>query len=326
MQWLKELLPEFGRPWAFAVLLPLVGMAVWQMLKGRRKKVEEEVPFFDPSLLESVELPKPPKRRFIPPILLALGLVLLSVVVAKPLQTELVPGENRSAVMIVLDVSSSMLCEDVEPENRFTAAKSVIRQVIETAPAGLNIGLVTFGANATLRHRPIQDRTALLSTLDAVETEKGGTRTGEGVFAALNAATGFATNGEPVQLFLISDGEENAEGSNMKLPRATEEVVAAGYTMNAAAYGTKDNLCGGSYQEPAFGAMSTAAAATGGEYIEAATAEELAKLFESIPEAVSFTETKVMHDRAVTVLVASAFGLVLVSVGLARRWGIWFQG
>lgn len=321
MQWLPD---GLGRLWTLAATLPFIGLVMWYVFWGKPKHRKEVEVVVDNDLIDD-DILHQPKRHFVPPVLVALALILLSVVVAKPLQTELVAGESRAAVVIIVDASDSMLCEDVQPVNRITAVKTVVRQVVETAPSGLNIGLVTFGAEATLLHRPIQDRTALLNSLDAIETERGGTRTGEGVFAALNAAIGFATNGEPVQLFLISDGWENAEGSTMQLPRATEEVVAAGYLMNTAAYGTKEGFCGGSTQEPDYGAMQTAAKATGGEYVEAATAEQLARLFESIPEAISYTERQTLHGGVTAVFVASAIGLVGLAAVLAKRWGIWFQ-
>ena len=68
--------------------------------------------------------------------------------------------------MLALDVSASMLSDDVEP-NRIEAAKAVAREFISSRPND-NIGLTIFAGEAFTQCPMTTDHTSLLNLLGAV--------------------------------------------------------------------------------------------------------------------------------------------------------------
>jgi Ca-activated chloride channel family protein len=324
--WLQDLWPDFGNPRMFALLLPLAGIAAWYALKGRRNRQKAEAPFIDPGLLESVVVSRP-KHRYVPPVMVLLGLTLLVFVAAEPQKKMQVP-ENRSTVMLVVDNSKSTLTPDVAPTNRLETAKGVIREVVqdERTPDDLNIGLVTFAETAQLLVPPTQNRELLLSELDAIVPQTNGTRTGEGVMTALEQLQTFAVPASAGQVLLISDGAETPPSNGIRsLTQATDLIIEDGYQLNAVAYGTLEGTLNGVPYPPDFDSLDTAATSTGGEATEAPTAAALTQALQSIPDGLNYFEVDVMHARVVAILVIAAFSLIVLAVVLARIWGVWFE-
>lgn len=110
-------------------------------------------------------------------------------------------------VMFVLDVSRSMLAEDVAP-NRLERAKQMIKDTVDEM-AGDRIGLTVFSGEARLRIPLTNHYDDFKQTLDEVAPEdvfRGGSRVGD---ALLEAAGGFhgKTNRHKA-IVLISDGED----------------------------------------------------------------------------------------------------------------------
>jgi Ca-activated chloride channel family protein len=114
----------------------------------------------------------------------------------------------RSAadVMVVLDVSRSMLAEDVAP-NRLVRAKAEIAGMSRQL-AGHRLGLVVFAGRASHRCALTPDQAYFNLTLRGVDTRsagRGGTRIGEAVRAALD---GFPVGPGAKLIVLITDGED----------------------------------------------------------------------------------------------------------------------
>jgi len=112
-------------------------------------------------------------------------------------------------IMIVLDGSPSMLAQDFRPDNRFEAAKGVIREFIggrENDP----IGLVSFADQAVLRMPPTVDYPLLLAATDslAVESLSGGTAIGMGLALASLHLSRSPAPGKVI--IVLTDGENNA--------------------------------------------------------------------------------------------------------------------
>ena len=70
------------------------------------------------------------------------------VALARPQATIPVP-QNTGTVILSIDVSGSMLAEDVEP-NRMEATKKAVREFVEKQPKGVKIGVVSFSDFAAL--------------------------------------------------------------------------------------------------------------------------------------------------------------------------------
>lgn len=110
-------------------------------------------------------------------------------------------------VMIVLDVSKSMLAEDVAP-NRLARAKAEISEMVRQLP-GHRVGLVAFAGRAVLVCPLTADHSyfnLVLRGVDTATVSRGGTRIGE----ALRAATkGFPSGPGAKLVVLITDGEDH---------------------------------------------------------------------------------------------------------------------
>lgn len=144
-----------------------------------------------------------------------LGLVAVSLLAAvgalmrpqAPAEGETVLNLRAAAdIMVVLDVSRSMLAEDVPP-NRLTRAKAEIAGMARQL-AGHRLGLVVFAGRASPRCALTPDQSYFNLALRGVDTRsagRGGTRIGEAVRAAV---AGFPKAPGAKVIVLITDGED----------------------------------------------------------------------------------------------------------------------
>jgi len=123
--------------------------------------------------------------------------------------TEVLSTRKAAAdIMVVLDVSRSMLAEDAAP-NRLDRAKAEIGEFIERVQ-GHRVGLVAFAGRASVLCPLTTDYGFFHLVLRDVDTDsagRGGTRIGEAIRKAI-AAFGPAS-GAPRVLLLITDGEDH---------------------------------------------------------------------------------------------------------------------
>ncbi len=146
--------------------------------------------------------------RSVRPWLLTAGIALALFALAGPqsgslLQTVETREANR---IIVLDVSNSMLAEDVGT-SRLDAAKSVAKRIIAAHPG--RIGMIIFEADAEVISPLTSDSEAVAQLLDSVaagEIGDPGSDIGKALFAALKLIDADST--QKADVVLISDGEE----------------------------------------------------------------------------------------------------------------------
>ncbi len=111
-------------------------------------------------------------------------------------------------VVILLDVSRSMLAEDIKP-NRLERSKIAIRDLIERL-SGDRIGLITFAGDATVKCPLTQDYGFLRLKLDEISTEStgvGGTNIGDAIRKASNEIFDDELK-DYKDIILITDGED----------------------------------------------------------------------------------------------------------------------
>lgn len=138
-------------------------------------------------------------------------------------------------IVIVLDVSLSMLAEDAAPD-RLTRAKAAGRALIEAAraDAGHRMALLTFAGRADVQAPLTRDDHLLLERLEAASVEQAGQR-GSAIGAALVQAVGMLGALEPTftDLVLISDGEDHGGGA----VEAARVLAAQGFTVHTIGIG-----------------------------------------------------------------------------------------
>ena len=121
-------------------------------------------------------------RRHVPPALLLLALGTMVVAIARPTAMVTLPSQQQT-IMLAIDVSLSMGATDVDP-NRLTAAQVAAKSFIEEHPSNARIGIVAFGASASLVQPPTKDKEALLAAIDGFQLQRG-TATGSALYVAL---------------------------------------------------------------------------------------------------------------------------------------------
>ena len=160
--------------------------------------------------------PKSLKMRlmWLPDLLRVITFILLVIILARP-QTHTSWG-NRTVegidIMLAMDVSTSMLAEDLKP-NRIEAAKEVATEFISDRPDD-NIGLTVFAGEAFTQCPMTTDHTSLLNLLQNVRTDiaargliEDGTAIGMGIANALTRLKDSKAKSKVI--ILLTDGKNN---------------------------------------------------------------------------------------------------------------------
>ncbi len=200
---------QFARPWLLALLLLVPVYAVVRRRQRRRRRVS-----FPPLQHRAGAAP----WRFWTQLAPQLELLVLALVVAglagpyEESRLELIEDEGVD-VMLVLDVSLSMLAEDLPP-NRLEALRRIARDFIGRA-GGNRIGIVIFAKDSYVQTPLTTDHRSLLALLDGVtvytldQFKSGGTSVGDALLVAVERLTRSRVAGRDQSLVLITDGESN---------------------------------------------------------------------------------------------------------------------
>jgi len=250
---------------------------------------------------------------------------------------------GRATVMLVMDVSSSMTQMDILP-SRLAAAKDAALSFVERQQANNQIGIVAFASIAQLVQAPSTDSVELERAIRNLTTGRG-TAIGGGILTALEAIAEFnqgaaaAANGggtgsrptpttegkyAPDIVVLLTDGMYNAGIDPLT---AAQQAVASRVRIYTIGYGTNDGGraqgnrffggWGGGIQGIDEESLQAIAAMTGGEYYTASSANQLQKVFASLPT-VLVTREETME---ISVLFAAVGALLVVSaVLLSQVW------
>src|SRR4051794_5819486 len=264
------------------LLLPLVVAAVAGLvLLGRRRRTEE--PYAEPALMPAVAPRRSGWRWPAAAAGLALATIALTTAFARP-QVLAENAHERAVVMIALDTSTSMLAQDVSPD-RFSAAKSAAKTFIRGLPAQIDVGLVGYNAAATLAAAPTSKHEDVAAAVDRL-TLSGGTAMGDALELSLRTAMrGVQTGSEKsaVRVVLLSDGDST---TGTPIDQAIASAVGAKVPVSTIAYGTAGGTVdfgGRTYQVPVNPAtLARVAQETGGTAYDAATATQLADVYEDI--------------------------------------------
>lgn len=203
---------EFANKEYFLLLLLLIPYILWYFLY--RKKSEPTMRMSDTYAYQYA--PKSWRIRIIglPMLLRCATFVLAVVILARP-QTHNA-WDKKSVegidIMLAMDVSTSMLAEDLKP-NRIEAAKDVASEFISGRPND-NIGLTIFAGEAFTQCPMTSDHGSLLNLLHNVRTDiaargliQDGTAVGMGLANAVSRLKGSKAKSKVV--ILLTDGSNN---------------------------------------------------------------------------------------------------------------------
>lgn len=148
--------------------------------------------------------------RHMPVVCRMLALALLVVAMARPQRVDHRQNVNVEGIdiMLALDISSSMLARDFEP-NRLEAAKQISSQFVMDRPTD-RIGFVIFGGEAFTQSPLTTDHSAVVSLLSGVYCGllADGTAIGNGLATAVNRLKDSEVPSKVV--VLLTDGVNNS--------------------------------------------------------------------------------------------------------------------
>ncbi len=110
-------------------------------------------------------------RRHVPPALLLIACALALFATSRPVGRLTLPW-TQSTIMLAMDVSLSMRVDDVKP-SRLAAAQLAAKAFLGELPKAVEVGLVTFAANAQVVQTATRDRTALIDAIDRFQMQLG---------------------------------------------------------------------------------------------------------------------------------------------------------
>src|ERR1035437_7658447 len=173
----------WASPWAFLFLLPLIAAAVWMWWARRRRTAT--IQFSHLSGFLKVHRGLRAKFHWAPTAVKVLAILLAVFALARPQKADTKIKRNVEGIdiMIVFDISDSMLIEDMDPVNRIESAKDTMTKFIKQRVSD-RIGLIVFAGESYTRVPMTLDYPVLIKNLSEVETAhnmKQGTAIGVGL-------------------------------------------------------------------------------------------------------------------------------------------------
>ena len=189
------------------LLLLLIPYIIWYILMHR--KTEASLQVSDATIY--TQAPKTYKNYLIhaPFILRVLTFFFIVLVLARPQSTNSWQNSETEGIdiMLALDVSTSMLAEDLKP-NRLQAAKEVATEFISGRPND-NIGVTLFAGESSKQCPLTVDHTVLLNLIQQAECGviEDGTAVGIGIANAVSRLKD--SNAVSKVIILLTDGTNN---------------------------------------------------------------------------------------------------------------------
>ena len=237
------------------ILIPVLTV-VYVLVQFRMKKQLKT--FGDLELIRHLMPDVSPMRRHVKFALMMLALGLLAVVLARPQYGTRNEEVKRSGieVAIAVDVSNSMLCQDVSP-NRLEKSKMIVSKLVEQFDED-KVGLVAFAGSAITLLPMTSDYVSAKMFLDQLNPATIAIQ-GTNVAEAITRATaGFSKKTNVGRaLILITDAEDNEEGAI----EAAKEARKAGIQIFVLSVGTEQGgpipMGDGSYKRDLSGNVVT---------------------------------------------------------------------
>ena len=254
-----------------------------------------------------------------------LALAALNVAFAKPSDQVDVP-RDRATIVLTLDVSRSMIAEDVQP-NRLDAAKAAAKDFLGMLPPRFNVALVAFAGSASIVVAPTTDRGLVSRAIEGLQVAPS-TSIGEGIYSSLDALAlappdpDHPDDPAPGAIVLLSDGFTN-------IPRysapAAQEAKKRNIPIYTIAYGTEDGyVVDQGRREPVPvnpEELQRVADISGGKAFAAGSASELKQVYSNIAAQVGYVKqeqevTEVYTGYALFFAVLAAVAVI----SLGARW------
>ena len=237
--------------WPAALLIyltipALVGTYVWML----RRPARERVTYTSVDLVARAAASGARWRRHVPPGLYLATLCAVIFTVARPVASVPVP-DNRTVVMMSIDVSRSMRAHDVNP-SRLDAAKAAAVKFVRALPPDTKVGVVSFSSYATLVSPPSAQHAQVIESINSLSLEFA-TAIGDGLLEAVYALPGrprltdplnsyasparpaappqYTDRLTPATVVLLSDGQSNRGVPPDEAAAVAKELKVKVYTI-----------------------------------------------------------------------------------------------
>ena len=323
----------FAHPW---LLLLLLAMPIWWW--WQRKQPGSAVTFPRASVLGWLATLRAERLARMPDRLRGLALTLLVIAMAGPRTGSSVVDIDAEGIAIVLtlDISSSMLAEDLSPTNRMEVARSTAREFVQRREYD-RIGMVAFAGEALTQVPITIDYDVLLESLQQLQAGGGmledGTAIGTAIATAANRLR--RVEGKSRVIVLVTDGENNrGEIDPLTAARAAAAFGIKIYTIGIGSEGVaRVPVARGPFGvqyatlpvhiDEAL--LTQIAQLSGGQYFRAQTREALERIFSEIDK----LEKSTVNVRRYVDYTPQHLSLVLIAIALllaewllrASRWG-----
>jgi len=210
---------EFGSPWVLALLLLLPAWWAW-----RRRRRPPAIVFSRVGVLAN----GPRAGRAIArALLVARNLVLVGLIIALARPRSAGRAEQSTTeginIIVAFDISSSMLAEDFQPQNRLEVARDKVKQFIAMRNSD-RIGVVAFSGEALTQVPLTTDYPVVMAAVDNLQPGQleDGTAIGTAIATAANRLRDAPGNSRVV--VLLTDGVNNRGSID---PRTAAQAAAA---------------------------------------------------------------------------------------------------
>ena len=193
------------------VLIPVLALIRFISYRNQKRKLRK---FGDPKLLKEL---MPDVSRLRPSIkfwILLAALALLIIMLARPQMGTKISQEKRTGIetIIALDISNSMLAEDIVP-SRLDRSKMMVENLVDHFTND-KIGLIVFAGDAFVQLPITSDYVSAKMFLSSIDPSMMATQ-GTDIAAAINMGMNSFTQEEGIgkAIIVITDGEDHEGGA-----------------------------------------------------------------------------------------------------------------
>lgn len=203
-----------------------------------KKKKERLRSFIDKDLIDKIIPDLSYGKQWTKFILLNIAYLFIIIAMANPqIGTSVEKSERKGTdLMVCLDISNSMLAEDIKP-NRISRAKQSLNQLIDQLKND-RIGIVVFAGSAYVQLPITNDYGAAKTFIDLIDPSmisNQGTAIGEALKKA-DESFGNKNTNISRSIILISDGEDNEE----EAIEVSKKISRDGVVINTIGFGSPE--------------------------------------------------------------------------------------
>ncbi|HBT84942.1 MAG: VWA domain-containing protein [Fermentimonas sp.] len=313
--------------WLLLLLIPLI---VWYIV--RLSKMQASFKLASTNAFKGLRPSLKVYMRHLPFLLRVISIALIIVVIARPQSVNSWEETESQGIDIVLalDVSGSMLSQDLQPD-RLQAAKKVAAEFV-TDRKNDNIGLVVFAGESFTQCPLTTDHSVLLNLLNEIEFGliEDGTAIGLGLATSVNRLK--ESESESRVVILLTDGTNNRG----QIAPLTAADMARSYGIRVYTVGVGTTGMAPTPVQTPFGVrmqnlpveidektLTEIAAMTGGQYFRAQDTEGLRQVYEEIDEMEKYlisVQNVTQRQEMFLPFALVAMALILIELLLRRTW------